>query len=136
MKRIVLVILLIIFAMMNVSHANRYLNGNTNYPLVISYDGSSSYLDLNSAYIKEKKIMADKSVMNLVVANYVLVDKNNKVTYIPFATKIDVDNNNKVSVYTYTPSGYMYNDNKNETSYIASMILANHIGFDRLKEEK
>ena len=136
MKRIVLIILLIIFAMMNVSHANRYLNGNTNYPLVISYDGSSSYLDLNSAYIKEKKIMADKSVMNLVVANYVLVGKDNKVTYIPFATKIDVDSNNKVSVYTYTPSGYMYNDNKNETSYIASMILANHIGFDRLKEEK
>lgn len=136
MKRILLIVLLIVFAMMNVSHANRYLNGNTNYPLVISYDGSSSYLDLNSAYIKEKKIMADKSVMNLVVANYVLVGKDNKVTYIPFATKIDVDSNNKVSVYTYTPSGYMYNDNKNETSYIASMILANHIGFDRLKEEK
>lgn len=135
-KRIMFILLAVFISAVSVSHAQDYLNGNENYPKVITYQGKSSYIDLASVIINKKEVMPNKSIMNLVSANMAVVDdSNNQVTYYPYTCKICCDNG-KLEIFTYYPSGYGLNVNPNDVAYRAATIVRDYLGYDKLSSGK
>lgn len=53
--RVLTMVMALMVMMVSVVSAQEYWNGNTNYPLVISFRGTNFYIDLSSAYIADKK---------------------------------------------------------------------------------
>lgn len=116
------------------TYAQSYLNGNTNYPLVMTYNGSSTYIDLMSAYIKSTETMPDKTVLSLTIANMVVVDKDNKIQYHHYSAKIGVDKKTgQLIVFTYVPGGYMYNKNTRDVGYISAKCIVDYMGIDKFE---
>lgn len=135
MKRVILIALIILLAWVAVSHAEGgvYLNGNSNYPQVVDYQGKASYLDLNSAIIKGQEKMPDGSVMKLVNCNLVLVNKDNTIEYYLYSCKLCVNKDGSIDIFNYYPSGYGYNDNQNDVSYKAGNILRSYLYNDLIE---